>query len=278
MARAVIVVAACRFRVLDPLAVSLDPKHDPCAVELLGPVLPGPEGLGEEPLPRLVVVLRQIPVGSRHGTEQNDLSQKAFGERIGVSREMVAGVEGGHTGLSMDTLAKLATEFDISLDWLFFGSIARFRDSLGRPLVVGRPQQIVMLPIITQRVSAGAGQAILEDSGVEAALPVLASLVASHPRDKLRVMEVRGDSMTGVHLFDGDFVSFVEGLVRADGIYVIALGGDLMVKRLEWDRANQRITVHSENSRYPEPKHVAMDGFLLRIEGKVVGWFHRHPY
>jgi phage repressor protein C with HTH and peptisase S24 domain len=59
----------------------------------------------------------------------------------------------------------------------------------------------------------------------------------------------------------------VEGLVRWDGIYVISLGGDLMVKRLEWDQANHRITIHSENSRYPEPKHVPMDGDLLRIAG-----------
>lgn len=68
----------------------------------------------------------------------------------------------------------------------------------------------------------------------------------------------------------------VDGLARGDGIHVIALDGEPMVKRLDWDRPSSRITIHSENSRYPEPKHVPMEGDLLRIEGKVVGWFHKH--
>lgn len=210
--------------------------------------------------------------------EGANLNQTEFGRRLGVSQGHISGAESGQKTLSAETVLRLAEEFDVSMDWLYFGSPRNFRDSQGRTYTPLNPDNTLMLPVVPQRVSAGGGQILQDALPPEAHLPVLRELVAGHPREKLRVVEVRGDSMTGVHLFDGDLVIFVQGLVRQDGIYVIALDGDLLVKRLEWDAVNRRITIHSENARYSEPKHVPMDGDTLRIEGKVIGWYHRHPY
>lgn len=205
------------------------------------------------------------------------LNQKDFGERIGSAVSHVSQMEKGDSGISVDKLMKVAQEFQVSVDWLLFGESPRFRDAQGRP-VEAKNASVVMLPIISQRAAAGSGQILLNDAHTEGYLPVLSSLVAGHPRERLRVIEVRGDSMTGVHLFDGDLVIFVQDLIRADGIYVISLDGDILVKRLAWDQVQRRITIHSENSRYPEPMVVPMESDTMRIEGKVVGWWHRHPY
>lgn len=205
------------------------------------------------------------------------LDQTPFGERIGVTQGHVSAMESGRKTPSLEVVMRISEVCSVSTDWLLYGDTLRFRNGNGQP-VESASGAVIMLPIISQRAAAGSGQILMDDTHTEGHLPVLQTLVAGHPRERLRVLEVRGDSMTGVHLFDGDLVVFVHGLVREDGIYVISLDGDLLVKRLEWDRVGRRITVHSENSRYPTPREVPMDGDVLRIEGKVVGWWHRHPY
>ena len=84
--------------------------------------------------------------------------------------------------------------------------------------------------------------------------------------------------MTGIHLFDGDLAIFASGVIRGDGIYVISLDGEVMVKWLEFDPATQKVSIISENPRYPAPKVIRRDGDILRVEGKVIGWYHNHPY
>jgi len=38
--------------------------------------------------------------------------------------------------------------------------------------------------------------------------------------------------MTGIDIFDRDLVVFVSGVVRGDGIYVLQVGDELIVKRV----------------------------------------------
>lgn len=81
--------------------------------------------------------------------------------------------------------------------------------------------------------------------------------------------------MTGVQLFDADLVVFVSELVEGDGIYVISIDGELLVKRIEFDHFEKKLIIKSENPRY-ETRTV--DPERVRILGKVVGWLHHHPY
>ena len=128
-----------------------------------------------------------------------------------------------------------------------------------------------------QKVSAGHGEFLIEQYTPEKVLPVLERLVAHYDRNKLHVVEVKGDSMTGVQLFGGDLVVFAAEQIEGDGIYVISIDGEAFVKRLEFDKFNNQVVVHSENKRY-QPKLIPADSEMMRIEGKVVGWYHNHPY
>lgn len=136
----------------------------------------------------------------------------------------------------------------------------------------------MILPILDQRFSVGPGQKFLETADVGGKLSVLESTIREYSQDKLKVVEVREDSMTGIHLFDGDLAIFASGVIRGDGIYVISLDGEAMVKWLEFDPATQKVSIISENPRYPAPKVISRDGDILRVEGKVIGWYHNHLY
>lgn len=143
--------------------------------------------------------------------------------------------------------------------------------------VLSDTQSVIFVPILDQKVSAGHGENLIELYEPERVLPVLNELVRGFDKSKLRVVTVKGDSMTGVQLFGGDLVVFAKDHIDGDGIYVISIGDEALVKRLEFDRIGQKILIHSENKTY-QPKIVAANSDMLRIEGKVIGWYHKHPY
>ncbi len=132
---------------------------------------------------------------------------------------------------------------------------------------------VVMVPLVDQKLSAGMGQDFISENPQYLTMPVLARLVKKYPAERLVAAEVRGDSMKDVNLFDGDFVVFVKELVDIDGIYVISIDGECFVKTLFFDRFDRTVTIRSENVAYPT-KTVSMDDDRLVIMGKVVGWIH----
>jgi SOS-response transcriptional repressor LexA len=97
--------------------------------------------------------------------------------------------------------------------------------------------------------------------------------------EQVKALEARGDSMTKIGLFDRDIVLFVPEEREGDGVYVISIENRMQVKRLEFDLLGKTLRIISENDRY-EPKILSRDDEIsrVRIEGKVIGWLHRHPY
>lgn len=133
------------------------------------------------------------------------------------------------------------------------------------------------VPILNQKVAAGPGQQLLDSTQVVGTLPFLKRMLrGANPKDA-RALEVRGDSMTGVEIFDGDLVVFVPGSIRGDGIYVLRVGDELIVKRVEFDPISKKLRIMSENPRYPDRVESA-DGQAVEVVGKVYGWVHSHPY
>lgn len=100
--------------------------------------------------------------------------------------------------------------------------------------------------------------------------------VRDYPTKKLLAVEIHGDSLKDLNVIDGDVAIFVKGKIDGNGLYAISVGGNVEVKRLEFDRLAGEIVVRSENSRY-EARRVKMDSEALTIEGKVVGWIHHQP-
>lgn len=133
---------------------------------------------------------------------------------------------------------------------------------------------------VAQPVSAGPGRD-LEALYETARLPVMLDFIYPWRPDQVIALQVRGDSMTGVGIFDFDIVLYVptrREKDEGDGIYVISVDNKMLVKRLEFDLFNGHIRIISENERYSPKELRGEDSDRMTIEGKVIGWLHRHPY
>jgi len=128
--------------------------------------------------------------------------------------------------------------------------------------------------------AAGAGPGREVEAYLEATrLPVMRRFLQPWRPEQLRALEARGDSMTKIGLFDRDIVLYVPEEKEGDGIYVISIENRMQVKRIEFDILGEALKIISENDRYA-PRTLTSHEEIerVRIEGKVIGWLHRHPY
>ena len=207
----------------------------------------------------------------RQWRESQHLSGRDCAELLGVSPQTVSSVESGRVGLSGEVLATLARK-GADLNWLLTGN--------GKFLTPGGKQvdgsEFIQVPLLPQRVSAGAGQEMLTDIQARFGLDMTVPAPLKWGKD-LKAVEVRGDSMTGINIFHGDIVYFKPGEIAGDGIYIIQVNGEILVKRLEFNHFEQKIRISSENPKYPD-RVESSSSQAMTILGKVRGWLHEHPY
>lgn len=134
---------------------------------------------------------------------------------------------------------------------------------------------IITIPFVNQKISAGLGEAFLQDDDIEIkTLDILANMIKkSVSKDSLICAEVRGDSMIDANIYSGDVVIFSKGLISGEGIYVLSVCGEVLVKRLEFNPLKNELTIISENKKYQE-QVVSAGNENVVILGKVVGWIH----
>ncbi len=136
---------------------------------------------------------------------------------------------------------------------------------------------IYFIDLLPHKASAGPGQEMSQINILET-LPILKELVFN---PDAKAVEARGDSMTGISIFDGDIIFFKPNVVRGDGLYILRIGNDVFIKRLIFDYMSNKISIISENKLYPEEERIRKvdnNPDLICIEGKVIGWIHKHPY
>jgi phage repressor protein C with HTH and peptisase S24 domain len=171
-----------------------------------------------------------------------------------------------------DQALAIAHSLGTTVEYLFTGN------SGTAPVTWTNPDEAICpVPILDQKVAAGRGQELLESVEVIGILPFLKRMLRGEDPTLARALEVRGDSMTGVEIFDGDLVVFLPGSIRGDGIYVLRVNDSLIVKRVEFDEISRKLRIMSENPRYPDRIESA-DGQTVEVVGKVYGWVHAHPY
>jgi repressor LexA len=129
------------------------------------------------------------------------------------------------------------------------------------------PDRIREVPLLG-RIAAGAP--ILAAELVEDVLPLPVDLVGNDP---VFLLEVKGDSMIGAGIFEGDLVAIRSQKDARDGEIVAALinGEEATVKRLR--RRDGKVILESENPAY-EPM-VFTDN--VELVGKVVSVLRRYP-
>lgn len=201
--------------------------------------------------------------------EKQGLSLEDLGKAIGTTRQNIFKYESGDiANIPYDKLKKIAETLNTD-PWYILGwePPKKKEDS--------RNKDFISVPLISQKISAGYGETFLSDENITMKKITVPTSILHGVNDASTLVsaEVKGDSMIDANIYPGDYVFFSKGLIKGEGIYVIALAGDIMVKRLAFDALSRRLTIISENKNYPA-KTVDADESGVRILGKVVGWIH----
>lgn len=159
-----------------------------------------------------------------------------------------------------ETLKKIKQLKGCSIDWLLTGEGEPFPtamasaattvcDTLGNPVNI---DEFVFIPHYGVQAAAGQGY-LVEEETPRFSVAFRRYWIENYiTRDiqKLSVISVRGDSMAGV-LNDGDTILINHShTVLRDGLYVLRINNNLLVKRLQLMPAGM-INVISANEAYP---------------------------
>ncbi len=144
----------------------------------------------------------------------------------------------------------------------------RIPQSLRKHVVKCLDSGTFRIPLYGSKIAAGFPN--LAEDHVEARVDVN-TLAIENPTSTY-FLRVKGDSMTGAGIFDGDYIAVDHSLEAQDGdIVVAAIDSEFTVKRLLV--ANGVPRLHPENPDYPDL--VPADGEDLRIFGVVCGVIRR---
>ena len=216
------------------------------------------------------------------------MTQEKLGKLIGGSQSTIAGYESGRSIPPTDVSLKFADLFGVTVEQLFRNDdtfIVKENDVSYGSQVKGKniipfeaeDHDIVMVPFYDAEASAGAGIEVSDYVGMRP-IPVMRSFLAPYAPEVVRAVIIKGDSMTKIGLFDGDMAFYVPAESHGDGIYAISINNTLLVKRVEFDPMGEEIQIISENDRYKPRTLKGEEMNRLRVEGKIIGWLHKHPY
>ncbi len=214
------------------------------------------------------------PVSARFAQvrARSGLSKKAFADSLGIHPVVSGDIELGKREPSREVLVKLARAYGVDITWLLTGTAAA---SLSSSSDMDGSGSLVEIEFVRQEAAAGRG-AEIDDYAATERFPVPRDFIAPRRPERVRAVEVRGDSMTGIGLADRDIVLFATDERSGDGVHVISIGSQLLVKRLHFDPLGPSVEVISENPQYAPRRVAGVDLEQFRVEGRVIGWMHRH--
>jgi SOS-response transcriptional repressor LexA len=191
------------------------------------------------------------------------LSKKDFAESIGLSKAMGYQISTGLLKPSREAMEALRQTYNVNLHWFLTG--------IGSS---GYDPDTVEIELLEQEAAAGQGREV-EDHPEKRTFQVPRSLIAPYRPDKLQAVYVAGDSMVDEHINDGDIAIFHPLLKEGNGIYVVSIGNTLVVKRVDFDTANQTLILISANTAYEPRRFSGIDLEDIKIAGRVLACVHR---
>lgn len=88
-------------------------------------------------------------------------------------------------------------------------------------------------------------------------------------------LEAQGDSMIGAHIDSGDIVFLIETeMVDSGEIAAVFIDDEVTLKRVYYQREKNKLTLVSENPKYPPLVFVGHELDSVRIIGKAIAYQH----
>ncbi len=186
------------------------------------------------------------------------LSQKEFGQKIGVAESTVSLYESNKRFPDADTLKKISSLFGVSIDYLLGNSIAKEANQK-----VGRG---VRIPVLGRVVAGIPIEAVEEILDYEEITPELAAT------GEFFALQVRGDSMLP-KLEEGDvvIVKKQEDVETGDIAIVLVNGDEATIKQIK--KVDGGIMLYGFNPDVYEPHFYSnqqIEELPVRILGKVI--------
>ena len=195
--------------------------------------------------------------------EKSGISKSAFAESIGISRSHNYHLERGTQKPPREVLERLATIYNVNLNWLIHGKGPS-----------GLDLDTVEIELYDQQAAAGQGREI-EDYIEKRFIPVIHDFLRPHNPKNLKAVHVSGDSMIDERINDGDIVFFNTKQTEGNGIYVVSVGNTLLVKRVDFDHANKALVLISANPAYEPRRYSGQELEDIKIVGRVVASYHK---
>lgn len=175
----------------------------------------------------------------------------------------------------MDTLVSIAEGTGVEMRWLATGKGKKWLHSSDEEEKPKVDSTFSMIPRLAIEVSAGNGS-VAHNEETEQTLAFRADWLRRmgiNPH-AARALTVRGDSMEPT-IRDGDILLVDTSIdrVRDNALYVVVLGGLVLVKRVHVKRDGS-LTLISDNSTFPPEDVPANETEDLSIAGRVM-WFGR---
>ena len=178
--------------------------------------------------------------------EEHGLSQTELAEKIKVTKGAISLFESGDRSPSREKLEALADVFNVNMDYLL-GRSEEKTTSL-------EPKYIPLLGTIA------AGKPIFTEEHIEDLFLIDERIDADF------VIKVKGDSMIGVGIFDGEFCFIKKQSTLENGeMGAILIDGETTLKRFYRD--NGKVTLVAENPKYKPLTYTNGD---LQVLGKLV--------
>lgn len=191
--------------------------------------------------------------------KDRSLSQKEFGQKIGVAESTVSLYESNKRFPDADTLKKISALFEVSLDYLLGNAPAK----AAQPKTAGRG---VRIPVLGRVVAGIPIEAVEEILDYEEITPELAAT------GEFFVLKIRGHSMEP-RMMEGDVVIVrrQDDVDSGDVAIVLVNGDEATVKRVK--KQEEGITLIATNTSVYEPHFYSNKEIAelpVRILGKVV--------
>ncbi len=215
---------------------------------------------------------------------EKGMSQAMFATQFEMTQTTYSQYETGKRSVPDEFKQQLADKYNINLHWLItgIGSMYNTSNSTSNNLVKTDNninidialKDSVEVPMLDLHLSAGHGSDWYSGSLTGEKLYIPKRVARRYPSNSVFAgAVVDGDSMEPT-LNDGEPVVFVKGFIKGDGIYVLAVNGELFVKRLEFNRILNVLRIISDNPKYPPTELKSDMQDSVRILGKVVIWVH----
>lgn len=191
--------------------------------------------------------------------KDRSLSQKEFGQKIGVAESTVSLYESNKRFPDADTLKKISALFEVSLDYLLGNEPAK----AAQPKTTGRG---VRIPVLGRVVAGIPIEAVEEILDYEEITPELAAT------GEFFALKIRGHSMEP-RMMEGDVVIVrrQDDVESGDVAIVLVNGNEATVKRVK--KQEDGITLIANNISVYEPHYYSnkeIEELPVRILGKVV--------